>query len=221
VTTLLLVRHGRTAWNADGRFQGQADPPLDHVGREQAATVAVAVAVAVGLAPRRPVLAVASDLRRARQTGAVIASRCGIPLVTTSALREVGLGRWEGLSRAEAAEQFPDEYAAFVADPAALGLRRGGGETLAEAGRRVANALLAVAAVCGPGGDAVVVSHGLALQAAMAALAESGVIALTGDPPHLANGECLAVTLLTPPEDPHPHHTRSYLTASTQASVRE
>lgn len=64
---VLLLRHGRTAWNAERRFQGQADPPLDDVGRAQAYEIAALVAAVV------PGVLVSSDAVRAVQTAAPIA----------------------------------------------------------------------------------------------------------------------------------------------------
>jgi glucosyl-3-phosphoglycerate phosphatase len=182
---LVLVRHGRTAWNAEGRFQGQADPPLDDLGWEQARRAAAAVA---GM---RPAAIVSSDLRRAHQTAVVLGATCGVIPSTDPALREVALGAWEGLDRHEAAARFPAEYAAW-ADGADV--RRGGGETQAEAGARVAAALIGSLWRAGSARTIVAVSHGLALQGAMAVLAAGGLV-LLGDAraPHLGNGEWIVL----------------------------
>jgi probable phosphoglycerate mutase len=182
---LVLVRHGRTAWNAEGRFQGQADPPLDPTGWEQAHRAAVAVA---GL---RPSAVVSSDLRRAHQTAVMVGAACGLVPSTDPNLREVALGAWEGLRRDEAAVSFPAEYAAWAAG---LDVRRGGGETQAEAGARVAEALLGLLWRAGTDATVVAVSHGLALQAAIRVLGRAG-LAEVGDvpPPHLGNGEWIVV----------------------------
>jgi broad specificity phosphatase PhoE len=177
---LVLMRHGRTDWNAEGRFQGQADPPLDQVGWEQARRAAMAVAAL------RPSAVVASDLRRAHQTAVMIGALCGLVPSTNRALREVALGAWEGLDREQAARRFPSEYAAWMAGG---DVRRGGGETQAEAGARVAAALVRFLWRAGPADTIVAVSHGLALQAAMTVLSEAGLVRLeNARPPHLANG---------------------------------
>jgi len=105
----VVWRHGRTGWNAEGRFQGQADPPLDELGRSQAQRAAEILA---GLAPDR---VVASDLRRAQQTGQILASRAGLPLQIEPRLREIHLGRWQGLLREEVAALYPQEYADWTA----------------------------------------------------------------------------------------------------------
>jgi len=187
---LVLVRHGRTAWNADGRFQGQADPPLDAYGWEQAARTAAALAA---LWPR-PAAIVSSDLRRAHQTAVVIGAACGLVPATDPDLREVALGAWEGLGRAEAAQRFPAEYAAWTAG---ADVRRGGGETQAEAGARVAAALVRCLWRTRGDGPVVAVAHGLALQGAIGRLAAGGLVAggNGGPPPHLGNGEWIVLAV--------------------------
>jgi probable phosphoglycerate mutase len=182
---LVLVRHGRTGWNAEGRFQGQADPPLDDLGWEQARRTAEVVAA------MRPAAIVSSDLRRAHQTAVMLGAACGLVPSTDPELREVALGGWEGLERDEAARRFPAEYAAWTAGD---DVRRGGGETQAEAGTRVATALLRFVWRAGPGRTVVAVSHGVALQGAMDVLARSGLVQLGGArPPHLGNGEWIVL----------------------------
>ncbi|MGC9665443.1 histidine phosphatase family protein [Planosporangium sp. 12N6] len=183
---LVVVRHGRTGWNATGRFQGQADPPLDRVGYRQAEAVADAVAAL------RPDLLVASDLRRARQTAQPVSARCGLPVVLDARLREVDLGGWAGLDRRQVAHRYPDEYDRWSRG---ADLRRGGGETLAEAGTRAAAALVAALAGAAPGATVVAVSHGLVLRAALSRLAAFRLVRLPGAVPHLANGEWMCVPL--------------------------
>ena len=94
---VLLLRHGRTRWNAEHRFQGQADPPLDDVGRAQAYEVAGLVAAL------RPGVLVSSDATRAMQTAAPIGEVTGLQIKTDPRLRERSLGHWEGLTRDEVA----------------------------------------------------------------------------------------------------------------------
>jgi probable phosphoglycerate mutase len=117
---VLLLRHARTAWNAERRFQGQADPPLDDVGRAQAYEVAPIIAA---LAPD---LLVSSDSTRAMQTARLVAEVTGLPVRAEPRLRERGLGHWEGLTREEVAQTYPDEYADWVAG---RDVSRRGGET--------------------------------------------------------------------------------------------
>ena len=100
MTRMLLVRHGQSEWNALGRWQGQADPPLSALGREQARS-AVARLGAVDLI-------VASDLDRALTTAAIMAEGLGVgPVMVEPRLRERSAGEWSGLTRAEIDEQWP------------------------------------------------------------------------------------------------------------------
>jgi broad specificity phosphatase PhoE len=95
VTTLFLVRHGETDWNADGRLQGQTDRPLSDFGRRQARQLAE------GLADERLQAIYASDLARARETAEIVAERLRLPVVLDPDLREKDWGTWEGLTAAE------------------------------------------------------------------------------------------------------------------------
>lgn len=124
---VLLLRHGRTAYNAERRFQGQLDIPMDEVGVAQAATVASVVAAL------QPAVLLCSDLHRAVATAAPLAAATRLPPRVDPRLREIALGAWQGLTMAEAAERFPAEHEAWT-----LGedVRRGGGETYAEVGHR-------------------------------------------------------------------------------------
>jgi probable phosphoglycerate mutase len=106
---ILLWRHGRTAWNVERRFQGQADPPLDAVGRAQAIEAAAMVATYA------PVAVVSSDLVRARETAAPLAARLDLPIALDPRLRERSLGHWEGLTRTEVARLYPTELADWLA----------------------------------------------------------------------------------------------------------
>jgi broad specificity phosphatase PhoE len=95
VTTLLLVRHGETDWNAEGRLQGHTDTPLNDYGRRQAATLAEALA-GDGIDA-----VYSSDLSRARETAEIVAARLGLPVVVEPGLREKNWGSWEGLTPME------------------------------------------------------------------------------------------------------------------------
>ena len=110
VRRLFLVRHGESTWNADGRWQGQADPPLTHLGERQARSAAAAVA-RLG-----PVLVVASDLERARRTAELLAPD-GIVLDLDPAFRERDAGEWTGLTRQQIDEQYPGDLAAWRSPP--------------------------------------------------------------------------------------------------------
>jgi broad specificity phosphatase PhoE len=95
VTTLLLVRHGETDWNADGRLQGQTDRPLSDFGRRQAQRLAEE------LADDELEAIYSSDLSRARETAEIVGERLGLPVVLDPDLREKDWGTWEGLTAVE------------------------------------------------------------------------------------------------------------------------
>jgi broad specificity phosphatase PhoE len=89
---LICVRHGRTAWNADKRFQGHVDIPLDDEGRAQA------TALAALLRDERIDAAVSSDLERATETARIVLGSRDLPLRLDPDWREMRFGDWEGLT---------------------------------------------------------------------------------------------------------------------------
>ena len=95
MTALLLVRHGETDWNADGRLQGQTDRPLSEFGRRQATQLAE------DLADEGLEAIYSSDLARARETAEILGARLGLPVVLDPDLREKDWGTWEGLTSVE------------------------------------------------------------------------------------------------------------------------
>jgi alpha-ribazole phosphatase len=105
LTILLIARHGQSDWNATRRWQGHADRPLTAKGREQAH------ALAARLAHIDLDAVYSSDLRRARDTAAVVAESQGLDFRELAELREVDVGSWAGLTRAEAEERFPEGFA--------------------------------------------------------------------------------------------------------------
>jgi broad specificity phosphatase PhoE len=118
VTRVLLIRHGQSEWNATGRWQGQADPPLTDLGRHQAAHAARHLGTVDAV--------VASDLQRASETALILAEALGVgPVVLEPGLRERDAGEWSGLTRAEIERDWPgyldapsaDRHAAFARDP--------------------------------------------------------------------------------------------------------
>ena len=147
---LVLWRHGRTEWNATGRFQGQLDPPLDAEGRSQATRVAPQLAAEL---PAGQTVVVSSDLSRAAETAASLTAVLGLPLRLDPRLREHGMGCWEGLTRGEVAERYPEQYADWVAGRS---VRHRGGEEPADVAARAVAALAELPAVP----VAVVVTHG-------------------------------------------------------------
>ena len=108
-TRILLARHGETEWNRVGRWQGQADPPLNDTGRQQAK------ALAAQLEDDEIAAVYSSDLRRARETAGIVAQRLGLPVTEERALREIDVGSWSGLTRDEVRERYPDGFARWLA----------------------------------------------------------------------------------------------------------
>lgn len=154
MTRLLLARHGQTDWNQQGRYQGHEDPPLNNIGREQAATLA-------SLVSDRAIAAVySSDLIRARDTARIIAARLGVEAREDRRLREIGLGDWEGMYIDDIVKQYPEEWSMRSTDP--LNARPPGGETLAELADRVRSFADEVSWRY-PCAMLMIVSHGLAI----------------------------------------------------------
>jgi broad specificity phosphatase PhoE len=102
---IYLLRHGETEWNHEGRYQGRLDSPLTMRGRDQAR--ALGDLLAASLDDIAPVMLVSSPLGRAVETATIVAARLGLSFTTDARLREISLGAWDGLSRAEIAERFP------------------------------------------------------------------------------------------------------------------
>lgn len=158
---LLLLRHGRTAWNDAHRIQGQADAPLDDTGHAQARAVAPVVAA------MRPDVLWSSDLSRAADTAAYLAQATGLVLVRDRRLRETMLGERQGSTHDDYAATHPEEYAAF---------RTGdfdvvpGAEHSQAVRARMVDALRDLLATVPVGGLGVAVTHGHAARHAVAAL---------------------------------------------------
>jgi broad specificity phosphatase PhoE len=111
MTQLLLIRHGQSTWNAEGRIQGWADPPLDDTGREQAWRLARRLAdEKLGI-----VAVYSSPLLRARQTAEEIAQTLGLPVQTDDRLKENGVGEFTGLTGQEVEQRFPAWLASLKA----------------------------------------------------------------------------------------------------------
>jgi probable phosphoglycerate mutase len=109
---ILLSRHGETVYNVEGRWQGQSDSPLTERGRAQARELARALAA-------EPVAAVyTSDLGRAYSTAAMVADTHGLETIRDERLREIHVGAWSGLGRAQIDAQFPGGLHAWATTPA-------------------------------------------------------------------------------------------------------
>jgi broad specificity phosphatase PhoE len=161
VTRLILWRHGQTAWNADGRVQGQTDVPLADLGRVQAAEAAER------LAELGPDLLVASDLSRAAETAAVLSERTGLKVRHDTRLRERDFGQWQGLLLSEAAARWP---AAFERWRAGKPVGEAGIEDLDSLAERVRTALEEAVAEVPDDATVVVATHGGAAKHGTGAL---------------------------------------------------
>ena len=155
-----MARHGETDWNRESRFQGHADTTLNEVGREQAH------GLAERLAEEGVVAIYASPLWRARETAEIVGRRLGLPVESVDALREVDVGSWSGLTRAEIQERFPEGFRRW------LEFDHGwdDGESYEELGERVLAALREIA-LRHPHERVLVVSHGGPMRAALASAA--------------------------------------------------
>ncbi len=132
-TDLILIRHGETDWNIEGRYQGQAGLGLNSRGRAQALK---AVASLSGIA----VDAIyASDLERACETADIIARALRLPVTLDARLREIHQGDWQAVLYADIQAQYPTELQQFRSDP--LHHAPPGGETLTALAVRVIAAL--------------------------------------------------------------------------------
>ncbi len=141
----MLWRHGQTTYNAERRFQGQYDVPLNEVGREQARRAARY------LASMKPDAIFSSDLSRAAETAAVLARLTGLTVQLDKDLRERGGGSWEGKTADEIRAQFPEAFAAWAPSD---------GETAAAVADRASAAMERIADSLPGGSLAVVVAHG-------------------------------------------------------------
>ena len=153
-----LARHGQTAYNREGRFQGHLPVPLDETGRRQAQELAA-------VASRRSWASLwCSPLLRARETAAVVAGRIGLTPREDARFAETHTGDWTGRSFADVHAEDPEAFAAFQAT--AAGFRFPGGESYEEHLARVADGLRAVRAT--PGAlPALVVCHGGSIRLAL------------------------------------------------------
>lgn len=159
---LIVLRHGQTAHNVGGIWQGHLDTELSAVGRDQARAAGIAIA------ERRPDLIRASDLQRAYATAEAVAARTGLAIQADERLREIDVGSWQGRSSDQVRETHGDDLEAIAAGE---DRRRGDtGETVAEVAERALAATKDVIADLAPGQLGVIVTHGVAGRALAAAI---------------------------------------------------
>ncbi len=150
-TRVLAIRHGETAWNVEGRIQGQLDVPLNDMGRWQVHRLALAVA-------DEDIAAIySSDLLRAMETAEAVARGCGQAIVTDPGLRERGFGEFEGLSYTDINQRWPEMAERWRRRDPSFGAP--GGETLNDFFARSVATASRLAALH-PGQTIALVSHG-------------------------------------------------------------
>ena len=156
MSEILLIRHGETLWNQQGRMQGQHDSPLTALGLQQARQLAKRLkTVSFGAL-------YSSDLGRAHQTARCIADETQHEIICDTGLRERSFGIFEGLTNAEIKLKHPDLYEHFARrDPDFV---MPGGESAAQFRKRCVTTLEAIARAH-EGVSVVVVTHGLVLDA--------------------------------------------------------
>ncbi|ASK64734.1 fructose 1,6-bisphosphatase [Brachybacterium avium] len=159
-TRLVLVRHGQTDFNREGRLQGQVDIPLNATGIRQAESLAPV------LAAEPPDVLVASPLERALATARLMSRGTAVEVRTDDAFLERGFGQWEGLRGEEIRLRWPEQHADWRAHRPVLGLDV---EDRPEVGERVAAACRALVADH-VGGTVMVVAHGAAITLGITAL---------------------------------------------------
>jgi broad specificity phosphatase PhoE len=151
-----LARHGQTAYNLEGRFQGQLPVPLDALGREQAHDLAERAAA------HEFAVLWSSTLLRARETAEIVAARIGLEPKPDARLVETDAGDWTDRPFAEVQPQAPELFAKFVAGDPTFAFP--GGESFAQQEVRVCAALDEIEQGPLP---ALVVCHGMVIRAAL------------------------------------------------------
>jgi broad specificity phosphatase PhoE len=133
MTNLVLIRHGETDWNVEGRYQGQADPPLNDKG------IAQSMELAEHLEKFELDLLYTSPLKRSAQTAQIAADRLKIPLFIERRLMEIHQGDWQTRLRAEINELYPDLFRRWESEPWEVSPPNG--ETLYQVQERVVAAV--------------------------------------------------------------------------------
>ncbi len=153
MTQLLLIRHGQTDWNVEGRYTGQTDIPINAKGHADAARVAEE------LKENPPTLLFSSDLQRAYDTASYIAKACDLDIQTDERFREINQGIWEGMLFPDIKAQFQKELDKRDSDPLRVGAPDG--ENMGQVRDRVLAALREIlGAHAGDGQRIALVAHG-------------------------------------------------------------
>jgi len=160
-TRVFLIRHGATTLTAEDRFAGETDVPLSDLGRDQLRRLAAR------LAHEKIAAVYTSPLSRTMDSARLIAEPHELPVTAREGLREISHGHWEGRTRAEVEQMYPEEYARWEDDPFTFAPQ--GGETgLAVTARALPTLLDLVAAH--PNDSIIVVSHKATIRLLLSAL---------------------------------------------------
>lgn len=156
MTAIFLIRHPRTTWNDEGRYQGWLDAPLSNDGEVQLRAIS-------SLFQEEEIAAVySSPLSRALTLGSALSEETGAPLISDMRIAEIGLGEWQGLYKDQIRERFPDLLALWDSSPQRVHFP--GGESLADVRSR-ATAWLADVLTAFPGPQNVVATtHSAVIQ---------------------------------------------------------
>ena len=165
-TTVYLVRHGESAWNAQGRYQGRLDAPLSELGLRQADLLARRFASV------RLDAVYSAPLERARVTAERIAAPHNLPVTSEPRLTEIDHGEWNGMPRPEVERRYPDLARLWRESPERVSMP--GGESLADVRQRAMAALDAIV-LAHPNQAVLVVSHHAVLKVVLGALLGMGL----------------------------------------------
>ncbi len=154
MTHLILIRHGETDWNIEGRWQGQTDIPLNNQGLRQADEIAKALS-------QTEIHAIfSSDLLRAHQTAEILACLKNLPVHVDRRLREIHQGEWQGLLISEIQKRYVIQFQDRQKEP--LNTAPPGGETAAQVQQRALAAIRHIVRQY-PSQTVAVISHGFTL----------------------------------------------------------
>lgn len=154
MTHFILIRHGETDWNVEGRYQGQSDIPLNERGRKQSYELIPLLTV------RKPSMIYCSDQSRARETAEILSHELAVPITRDPRLREIHLGSWEGMLFQEIQAKYSELLLLRKQDPHIVSAP--GGETLIQVQSRVLAAIDDIRKIH-PGESVAIISHALPL----------------------------------------------------------
>lgn len=158
MTKIILIRHGQTKWNLEGKYQGYSDVELTEAGVEQAKKVAG------GLWGEKITAVYSSDLERAYQTARFIAFDRGLGVEKLQELREINFGEWEGMTYEGIRMKWPDELKQLFASADTVQIPKG--ETIQAVVQRMSQVIKALVERH-PNQTIVLVSHGMAIRCAI------------------------------------------------------